>query len=215
MTSTETKSKSRGFGRFVGLKGRKDDKKDDAAASDTEQPQVGDENVASGFGQPINNIEEAHDNLEPNGSRGDNTESDADDSKGKKRRGESFVRRMRSLSRSRSKSNSRKGKETGSSQSETIVTVTSCRSDGYYNQKAPGSTTKLPRKAPSNLKLFHELAVGLKDAYAAVGQTPVKPLSLEEGGGNMPEEEFQARTVLWEFIGNIDFVSVQYHVASS
>ena len=207
MSSTETKSKSRGFGRFVGLaKGRKDDKKNDAAASDTEQPQVGDENVASGFGQPINNIEEPSDNSELGGSR--EVDSDADDSsRRKKGRGESFVRRMRSLSRSRSRSNSRRGKEVGSNQGETIVTVTSCRSDGYYNQKAPGSTTKLPRKAPSNLKLFHELAVGLKDAYAAVGQTPVKPLTIEEGGESMPEDEFHARTVLWEFIGNIDFVS--------
>ena len=87
------------------------------------------------------------------------------------------------------------------------MTVTSCRSDGYYNQKAPGSTTKLPRKAPSNLKLFHELAVGLKDAYAAVGQTPVKPLTVEEGGEELSEDDFHARLVLWEFIGNIDFVS--------
>jgi len=30
-----------------------------------------------------------------------------------------------------------------------IVTVTSCRSDAYHSQKAPGATTKVPRKAPS------------------------------------------------------------------
>lgn len=127
----------------------------------------------------------------------------------KKRRGEGFVGRMRSLSRSRSRSKSRMS-ENGESQQKTIVTVTSCRSDGYYNQKAPGSTSKLPRKAPTNLKLFHELAVGIKDAYAAVGRTPTKPvLETDETSGhpNMSEKEFQARSTLWEFIGNIDFVS--------
>jgi hypothetical protein len=126
----------------------------------------------------------------------------------RKRRGEGFVGRMRSLSRSRSRSASR-GAESGENRHKTIVTVTSCRSDGYYNQKAPGSTSKLPRKAPTNLKLFHELAVGIKDAYAAVGQTPSKPV-LETnditGHPTMSETEFHARTVLWEFVGNIDFV---------
>jgi len=129
----------------------------------------------------------------------------------KKRRGEGFVGRMRSLSRSRSRSVSRKGAENGEQQQKTIVTVTSCRSDGYYNQKAPGSTSKLPRKAPTNLKLFHELAVGVKDAYAAVGQTPKKPVLETDditGHPNMSEKEFQARSVLWEFIGNIDFVRI-------
>lgn len=126
-----------------------------------------------------------------------------------KRRGEGFVGRMRSLSRSRSRSKSASSDKDGE-RSKTIVTVTSCRSDGYYNQKAPGSTSKLPRKAPTNLKLFHELAVGIKDAYAAVGQTPIKPnLETDEQTGHptMSEKEFHARSVLWEFIGNIDFVS--------
>jgi hypothetical protein len=126
--------------------------------------------------------------------------------KGMKRRGEGLVRRIRSLSRSRSRSNSRKTKD-DEERPRTIVTVTSCRSDGYYNQKAPGSTSKLPRKAPTNLKLFHELAVGIKDAYAAMGQTPFKPaLENEETGEKMDQEEFDARSVLWEFVGNIDFV---------
>lgn len=126
------------------------------------------------------------------------------------RRGEGFVRRMRSLSRSRSRSNQNNG-EDGAERPKTIVTVTSCRSDGYYNQKAPGSTSKLPRKAPTNLKLFHELAVGIKDAYAAVGQTPTKPsMEPDEATGQplLTEKEFYAHSVLWEFIGNIDFVSV-------
>jgi hypothetical protein len=125
-----------------------------------------------------------------------------------KRRGEGFVGRMRSLSRSRSRSRSRKTEDGDVERPKTIVTVTSCRSDGYYNEKAPGSTSKLPRKAPTNLKLFHELAVGVKDAYAAVGQTPTKPvLESEETGEKMSEQELYSRSVLWEFIGNIDFVS--------
>lgn len=130
-------------------------------------------------------------------------------SKSSKRKGEGFVKRMRSLSRSRSRSASRRKDDDGD-HPKTIVTVTSCRSDGYYNQKAPGSTSKLPRKAPTNLKLFHELAVGIKDAYAAVGQTPVKPvLENEETGEKMSDDEFYARSVLWEFMGNIDFVSIR------
>jgi hypothetical protein len=28
---------------------------------------------------------------------------------------------------------------------------------------------KLPRRAPSNLKIFHKLAIGIKDAYMAGG----------------------------------------------
>lgn len=127
-----------------------------------------------------------------------------------KKTGKGIVRRIRSLSRSRSQS-SREMSRGGSSHGEmprTIVTVTSCRSDGYYNQKAPGSTSKLPRKAPTNLKLFHELAVGIKDAYTAVGKTPVKPvLENEETGEKMDQTEFQQKCILWEFLGNIDFVS--------
>jgi hypothetical protein len=144
--------------------------------------------------KPRGNDDAAQDDASTKSSRG-------------KRKGEGFVKRMRSLSHSRSRSSSRLQDEDGERQ-KTIVTVTSCRSDGYYNQKAPGSTSKLPRKAPTNLKLFHELAVGIKDAYAAVGQTPVKPATEdEETGEKMSDEEFYARSVLWEFMGNIDFVS--------
>jgi hypothetical protein len=91
-----------------------------------------------------------------------------------------------------------------------LVAVTSCRSDGYYNQKAPGTISKLPRKAPTNLKLFHELAVGVKDAYAAVGETPQKPdpAGNDKNGEQMSRDELDARTVLWEFVGNLDFVSL-------
>jgi hypothetical protein len=88
-----------------------------------------------------------------------------------------------------------------------LVAVTSCRSDGYYNQKAPGSTSKLPRKAPTNLKLFHELAVGVKDAYAAVGAIPRKPS--DDDKKQLSEEEYNGRLVLWDFIGNLDFVSYE------
>lgn len=85
-----------------------------------------------------------------------------------------------------------------------MVAVTSCRSDGYYNQKAPGSTSKLPRKAPANLKLFHELAVGVKDAYAANGSTPRQPSEQDEK--DLDPTELEGRTVLWEFVGNLDFL---------
>jgi hypothetical protein len=141
--------------------------------------------------------------------------TNAKDTSGKsklKKTGVGIVRRIRSLSRSRasSKELARGGSSTGD-MPRTIVTVTSCRSDGYYNQKAPGSTSKLPRKAPTNLKLFHELAVGIKDAYTAVGKTPVKPvLEDEETGEKMDDVEFQHKCILWEFLGNIDFVSLDY-----
>jgi hypothetical protein len=137
----------------------------------------------------------------------DNASTASTKSSGTRKRAQGFVKRIRSLSRSRSASRSRRDHLKEEAQQEQIVTVTSCRSDGYYNQKAPGSTSKLPRKAPSNLKLFHELAVGIKDAYAAVGQTPIKPLSESEGGPPMSTQEYYGRAVLWEFIGNIDFVS--------
>lgn len=133
------------------------------------------------------------------------------------RKGGGIVRRIRSLSRSRARS-SKDLSDSGNSEErpKTIVTVTSCRSDGYYNQKAPGSTSKLPRKAPTNLKLFHELAVGIKDAYAAVGQTPTKPVLVnEDTGDKMNETEFEAKCVLWEFIGNIDFVSFFFDMLGS
>ncbi|KAL7432471.1 hypothetical protein ACHAXM_003131 [Skeletonema potamos] len=63
-------------------------------------------------------------------------------------------------------------KTTTTTTNEMIITVTSCRSDAYHDQRAPGSTVKLPRRAPSALKTFHELAVGIKDAYEAGGCTP-------------------------------------------
>jgi hypothetical protein len=63
------------------------------------------------------------------------------------------------------------------------VTVTSCRSDAYHDQRAPGATSKLPRRAPSALKTFHELAVGIKDAYEAGGCVPSRPPPWNDGGG--------------------------------
>ena len=118
-----------------------------------------------------------------------------------------MLERLRSVSRSRSRA--RASTDTrGEPVKPILVAVTSCRSDAYYNQKAPGSTSKLPRKAPSNLKLFHELAVGIKDAYAAVGQTPTRP---PEPGVGVPSQDSQileGSSVLWEFVGNLDFVSI-------
>ena len=123
----------------------------------------------------------------------------------------SMFQRVRERSRSRSRSRKEKDGLSDKTRKDMLVAVTSCRSDGYYNQKAPGSISKLPRKAPTNLKLFHELAVGVKDAYAAVGETPEKPNEDEKdkNGEQMSREEQDARTVLWEFIGNLDFVSVK------
>ena len=122
----------------------------------------------------------------------------------KPRRG--VLQRLRSVSRSRSVS--RKSPEEVEDQKPILVAVTSCRSDAYHNQKAPGSTSKLPRKAPSNLKLFHELAIGVKDAYAAVGKTPMKPddENIQEDQ-NRSEVEMEGHRVLWEFIGHLAFVS--------
>jgi hypothetical protein len=91
-----------------------------------------------------------------------------------------------------------------------LVAVTSCRSDAYYAQKAPGAVSMLPRKAPSALKTFHELAVGVKDAYEAVGATPVKMDPKSEEFQRMPRIEQEGRTVLWDFVGNINFVSLQH-----
>lgn len=118
----------------------------------------------------------------------------------------SMFQRVRERSRSRSRKDSQMSDAT---RKDMLVAVTSCRSDGYYNQKAPGTVSKLPRKAPTNLKLFHELAVGVKDAYAAVGETPQKPNpdAADKNDDQMSREELDARTVLWEFIGNLDFVS--------
>ena len=87
-----------------------------------------------------------------------------------------------------------------------LVAVTSCRSDAYHHQKAPGATSKLPRKAPSALKLFHELAVGLKDAYEAVGATPTNPTDDDGEGADDPTELKEAKEILWDFIGNLDFL---------
>lgn len=117
------------------------------------------------------------------------------------------LERLRSVSRSRSMS--RNTQVDGAvNEKPILVAVTSCRSDAYYNQKAPGSTSKLPRKAPSNLKLFHELAIGVKDAYLAVGKTPKNPDVEESEGGKMRSAvEIEGRRVLWEFIGHLDFVS--------
>ncbi|KAL7434903.1 hypothetical protein ACHAXH_009043, partial [Discostella pseudostelligera] len=67
---------------------------------------------------------------------------------------------------------------------EKIITVTSCRSDAYYDQRSPGCTiSKLPRRAPTALKTFHELAVGIKDAYDAGGYVPRKPPPRNGSGG--------------------------------
>eukprot|EP00985_Skeletonema_marinoi_P003358 scaffold1436_cov130-Skeletonema_marinoi.AAC.1 len=118
---------------------------------------------------------------------------------------------------------------------EMIITVTSCRSDAYHDQRAPGSTVKLPRRAPSALKTFHELAVGVKDAYEAGGCTPRLPVGSNDGGGDdtaegeeeggneggeqkssddtttppinqQNEEATEGQRILFDFFGNLDFL---------
>jgi hypothetical protein len=118
--------------------------------------------------------------------------------------GGNVLQRLRERSRSRSRTRKESGSDTPTATKELLVAVTSCRSDGYYSQKAPGSISKLPRKAPTNLKLFHELAVGVKDAYAAVGATPRNPEQNSEPNSSASSRE--ARLILWDFIGNLDFV---------
>lgn len=88
-----------------------------------------------------------------------------------------------------------------------LVAVTSCRSDAYYAQKAPGAISMLPRKAPSALKTFHELAVGMKDAYEAVGATPIKMDEKGEEWLKLPRREQEGRKIMWSFLGNVNFVS--------
>jgi hypothetical protein len=66
----------------------------------------------------------------------------------------------------------------------------------------------LPRKAPSALKTFHELAVGMKDAYEAVGATPVSMDFKSEEFLSMPRIEQEGKTVLSTFMENINFVSL-------
>ena len=111
---------------------------------------------------------------------------------------------------------------------EMIVTVTSCRSDAYHEGKALHGTSRLPRRAPSALKTFHELAVGVKDAYEAGGCTVSKPPPRDDGGGGedggipsviggdgkddggaspqLPKAEWDRRSILFEFFGNLDFL---------
>ena len=125
--------------------------------------------------------------------------ADEESSRSKKMR--SISPHSRLLRRRRSDKENADGLE---NEQPTIVTVTSCRSDAYYHQKAPGSASKLPQKAPSALKLFHELATGVKDAYEAVGSTPIRPEMDEYGKPNQTANEI----VLWEFMSNLDFVSI-------
>jgi hypothetical protein len=81
----------------------------------------------------------------------------------------------------------------------------------------------LPRNAPPVLKLFHELAVGVQDAYAAVGATPSKPELSDTTGlhstvAELSPLEVEGKRVLWEFMEHLDFVSnlkVTYVLKSS
>ncbi len=118
-----------------------------------------------------------------------------------------LLARVRSRSRSSSSSRSR-GSSTDVQERprQVVVAVTSCRSDAYHHPKG-GSRSVLPRNAPPVLKLFHELAVGVQDAYAAVGATPTKPEPSAEGDTRQSQVEAEGKNVLWEFMEHLDFVS--------
>mmetsp|Transcript_30064 Transcript_30064/g.33319 ORF Transcript_30064/g.33319 Transcript_30064/m.33319 type:complete len:203 (-) Transcript_30064:322-930(-) len=94
--------------------------------------------------------------------------------------------------------------------SSLLAIVTSCRSDSSYDHKVPGSTSKLPGKAPSNLKLFHELAVGIKDAYTAVGEMPKRLDESQE----INTLDTKGRAILRNFFENIDFLLGFVHEVS-
>ena len=142
----------------------------------------------------------------PDASDSDSVSSQSTSSSSSSTKRPGLLARARSRSRSSSRSRDRNQES-----KQVVVAVTSCRSDAYYHQKAPGSTAMLPRKAPSALKLFHELAVGVKDAYAALGATPTKPDMDDNGkliiGQDQTRVEAEGMKVLWEFMGNLDFVS--------
>ncbi|KAL7552348.1 hypothetical protein ACHAWF_015590, partial [Thalassiosira exigua] len=90
---------------------------------------------------------------------------------------------------------------------ERILAVTSSRSDAYHDQRALSSTSKLPRRAPSALKTFHELAVGVRDAYEAGGCTPAKPPPEgSEEASELSTADREHRRILFEFFGNLDFL---------
>ena len=150
---------------------------------------------------PANYAKYKHSNgSNPNKSHESATTSDAPRQKTKNRSISPHSRLLRRTRSSNSSSNSRS--DENEDKRPTIVAVTSCRSDAYYHQKAPGSASKLPAKAPSALKLFHELATGVKDAYDAVGAMPTRPEVGEDGTVKASDNEI----VLWEFMGNLDFL---------
>lgn len=123
-----------------------------------------------------------------------------------------FMASMRSRSRSSSSSRSRGSSDFQEQTKQVVVAVTSCRSDAYHHPKG-ASRSVLPRNAPPVLKLFHELAVGVQDAYAAVGATPTKPELLDSAGkiATIGEDrrtriEEEGRKILWEFMEHLDFL---------
>ncbi|GKY97404.1 hypothetical protein MPSEU_000698900 [Mayamaea pseudoterrestris] len=191
------------------LSGRKNQSEEDDAFPDQGSKELSDD-PGSPKRRSASSSRRKRDSDSPSGRRrsqslanrdGEGDSQPASPEKGAGGRGRTnIIQRLRERSRSRSRSKTIKKEE----RREILVAVTSCRSDGYYNQKAPGSTAKLPRKAPTNLKLFHELAVGVKDAYAAVGATPKRPS--EDEAEKLGREDYEGRMVLAEFISNMDFL---------
>mmetsp|Transcript_23505 Transcript_23505/g.26769 ORF Transcript_23505/g.26769 Transcript_23505/m.26769 type:complete len:311 (+) Transcript_23505:484-1416(+) len=167
------------------------------------------DDIESSQSSLISNMEDPQVNSTGTPQRSNARRSSQKTNTGAPRRGV-LERIHRSVSRSRSRRR-RSMKDGGEVVHKPIlVAVTSCRSDAYYNQKAPGSTSKLPGKAPSNLKLFHELAVGIKDAYTAVGEMPKRLDESQE----INTLDTKGRAILRNFFENIDFLLGFVHEVS-
>mmetsp|Transcript_40424 Transcript_40424/g.79103 ORF Transcript_40424/g.79103 Transcript_40424/m.79103 type:complete len:1645 (-) Transcript_40424:50-4984(-) len=105
-----------------------------------------------------------------------------------------YMKRHGSRSRSRSQ---------GRNQAQ-LVFVTSRRSSKYKNA---GTTSRLDKRAPAALKTFHELAMGIKDAYEATGTAPKVPChNDQEGNCDQISTNNGASMSICEFLGNLDFL---------
>ena len=82
-----------------------------------------------------------------------------------------------------------------------IVAVTSCKSASYNKHKPLSKVIEqLPNKAPSVLKMFHELAIGVIDAYEASGIMNMGNNCQNSGGDG-------GGSIVGEFLSNVNFVS--------
>eukprot|EP00548_Thalassiothrix_antarctica_P014747 CAMPEP_0194179596 /NCGR_PEP_ID=MMETSP0154-20130528/13025_1 /TAXON_ID=1049557 /ORGANISM="Thalassiothrix antarctica, Strain L6-D1" /LENGTH=419 /DNA_ID=CAMNT_0038894999 /DNA_START=400 /DNA_END=1659 /DNA_ORIENTATION=- len=81
-----------------------------------------------------------------------------------------------------------------------LVAVTSCNSDLYHNQNTTEMRSKLQTRFSNELISFYELAVGMKDAYAAF-----KQISTDESKKNNVSDSV-SRAILSKFMENIDYL---------